>query len=260
MAQTMIAFYCFNDNNVSSVKDFSVNERHSASTTALTIASYAYSVGKTCKFNGTTSNINFGNITAFNSLTAFTIVTKIRLTTTGVKQVISFRSSSHGLEVTSADKIKFTINNGADISLTDTRVLVTETWYTIIAMWDGVNMSIYIDALDTPFTGAMTGTMASNSNSLVLGYDTVDDWFAGYIEMISYYSRSLTDDEILTVLENPTGMKMEAIDGSLKTGDLILNNASGKEVVSWYEEFDERLFSDGEEHNFNDEELIIFKN
>src|SRR3990167_4367927 len=123
MAQTLIAFYCFNDGSESAVKDFSTNERHSSSVSGLTINQYDNSVGYTCKFNGTSSYANFGNITAFNSLAAFTIVTKINLTTLGVKQVISHMEFNHTLEITAADTVKFTLDTGAAVAITNTTIL-----------------------------------------------------------------------------------------------------------------------------------------
>lgn len=257
--QTLIAFYCFNDNSASSVKDFSVNERHSSSVTNLTISTSDLAVGKVGVFNGTSSTINFGNIAAFNSLAAFTIIAKIKLNLLGVKQVVSFRDASHYLEITSANKIKFMLDNGSAITLTHTQVLTTGIWYAVIGLWDGINMYVYIDAIDNVTSGAMTGTLSSNSNNLYIGNDGVDDWFNGSMEMISYYSKALTTSEIETIMESPSGIKFEAADAKLQTGDLILNNAGGKEVVVWYEEFDERSFSDTKQHYFNDTEPIIFK-
>ena len=78
--------------------------------------------------------------------------------------------------------------------------------------------------------------------------------------MISYYNRAITDAEIVTLLEQPAGLKYIAIDDKLGTGDLLLNNFGGKEVVTWYEKFDERNFSDAEEHLFKDEEQMMFHN
>lgn len=263
MAQKLISFYCFNEDSASSVKDFSTNERHSSSVTGLTIGVGA--VGKVGIFDGATTNINFGNITAFNGLEKFSICTKFKLSVLGVRHIISFRNDNNILEVTTANNVKFTLVTGgitgATYELTDTQILTTGIFYTVVAIYDGVNIRIEIDTIDvSPILLAATGETSANFNDLIVGSDFGMDFFNGAIEMLSFYSLAFSENEIITIFEQPSGIRFETQDGKLRTGDLILNNAGGSEVVTWYEEFDERLFSDGEIHNFNDNELIIFKN
>jgi len=262
MAQSLISFICFNDNSASTVKDFSTNKNHSSSVTDLVVESFDGATGKVGKFNASSTDVDFGTVNGLNALTKLSICVRFRLSDVGARGIISWRDANHILEVTAADKLKITIQAGASYILTDTRTLVAGVWYTAMITWNGTtgDLKIYVDGIDSPAstTGA-TGTTPTNSNSLILGNNT-GDYFNGRVEMISYYSKEFNEDEVLALAESPTGIKFVSLDGYLQTGDLILNSAGGQEVVTWYEEFDERLFSDLEEHNFNDTELIIFKN
>lgn len=263
MAQSLLAYYCFNDNSVSSVKDFSTNERHSSSVTGLTIGTDSLAIGKVGIFNGTSTNVNFGNVSSLNGLTNFSLVVKFKMAALNNVQIISIRASNHILEITAANKIQITITTGISNVLLGTNVLAKDIWYKTIITWNGAtgSLKIYLDELETVDSSENpTGTMPTNTNSLLIGYDGAGKYLNGKIEMISYYNKVLSDNEIMTVFESPSGIKTEVTDAKLKTGDLILNNAGGRETAIWYEEFDERLFNDRDDHLFNDKELIIFPN
>ena len=265
MAQNLLAYYCFNDNSGFAIKDFSINERHGVGT-SMTITTDTGAVGKVGEFNGTSSKVVITDFSEFDALTSCTIVAKFKVISfdpdgdaaTNI-EVITFRDSNFHVLITTDGKLQFVILTPTDsFELNDTNILNINTWYTVIATWDGANMKLYLNSLDNPSTLPATGTLTSNANDLVIGADISANWFNGQIEMISYYNRAITDAEIVTILEQPSGLKYIAIDDKLGTGDLLLNNFGGKEVVTWYEEFDERNFSDAEEHLFSDEEQMMF--
>ena len=265
MAQNILAYYCFNDNSAATAKDFSVNERHGVGT-AMTITTDPGAVGKVGQFNGLSSKITVIDFSEFDALTSFTVVAKFKVisfdpdgdASTNI-EVITFRDSNFHLLIKTDGKLQFVIQTTVtSYELNDTNILSINTWYTVIAKWDGVNMKLYLNSLDNPATLSATGTLTSNANDLLIGNDIGTNWFNGQIEMICYYNRAITDTEIVTILEQPTGLKYIATDNKLQTGDLLLNNFGGKEIVTWYEEFDERNFSDAEEHLFKDEEQMMF--
>jgi len=264
MAQSLIAFYCFNDNDTSLVHDFSVNERHSSSETALTITADTGAVGKVGVFNGTTSEVDFGNITAFNSLAAFSIVVKFKIDTLpAATGYIVRRDESFNMYVNNSGDIGITIHDTAGIfsTLIHAAGLVAGVWYTIVATWDTENIKYYRDTDTVRDTeGAAFATMHNPSSSLYIGSGGGSSYFQGKIEMISFYSKCITSDEINAVMEYPSGIKYESGDGMIQTGDLIYNNSGAKEVCTWSEEFDERNFNDDEQHLFNDGEVMIFPN
>ena len=264
MASSLIGFYCFNDNDAALVHDFSGNERNSTAETGFAISTHSGAKGYVGVFNGTTTVLNFGNITAFNSVTGFSIVTRFKTDAIGARQVISNRQNHHILEITAAGLAKITLYySGAPAFIIQTSdTLVADTWYTVAVSWDGSDIYIYLDDADNVDDDTASGTaLDSVANSLYIGATQVPgDYFDGMIEMISYYSKALTTDEVNAVMESVNGIKYLAGDGMIQTGDLIYTNSGGSEVCIWSEEFDEMLFSDSEEQLFNDGELQIFKN
>ena len=261
MAQNLLAYYCFNDNSATTIKDFSVNEKHLTGTD-MSISTDTGAIGKVGIFNGISSKCVFTDFSVLDGLVEFTIVSKIKLTDTPPgpgNRIISHRTDNHDLFVDNNNKVNFGFVTGVGYNFTDSRILNNNQWYIIIVVWDGATLKIYIDSIDSPFSSGATGTMLSTSEDLIIGSD-LTDFFDGKIEMISYYNRAFTDSEIVTLLEQPAGIKYISADDKLQTGDLLLNNFGGKEVVVWYEEFDERLFEDGEEHLFEDDEQMMFEN
>lgn len=267
MAQTLIAYYCFNDNDATLVHDFSGNQRDSTVETGFSISTASGAVGKVGVFNGTTTVLNFGNITAFDALMAFSFVTKFKTDAIGARQVILMRQGCFILEITAAGKVKLSLysESAALYELTSAESIVASTWYTVACTWSiatGNYMRIYINELASPDEDIFDPVeMETNTNPLYIGAtNTPGDYFDGMIEMVSFYEKELDDDEINTIMECPTGLRFEAGDGMIQTGDIIYNDSGGKEVCVWSEEFHERAFHDGEQRAFSDGGGMIFPN
>ena len=267
MASSLITYYCFNDNDTTLVHDFSGNERHSTTETGLTITTQTGAIGKVGYFNGSNTEIFFSGITGFNALTAFSCVVKIKINSfTGGgagNNYIAYRSGSFYIAITDTGGVEFNIyDSGAVLyQLTHAAGIVTGEWYTLVFTWDGENQKFYNGSSTADDSeGAAFLETDTVANDLILGSLSGGNTLDAYIEMISFYSKALTADEINAVMETPSGIRYEAGDGMIQTGDLIYNNNGSKEVCTWSEEFDEMEFKDNEQQLFADGELQIFKN
>lgn len=257
MAQTLLAYYCFNDNDTATVRDFSLHGRNSAGS-SLSISTDAEAIGKVGVFDGINTNLQVTDFSETDGLSVFSIVAKIKLSAIGVSHYISYRISHHLLEITTANKVKITLTGSPNGTLTDTTTLSANTWYTIIMTYDGANIYLYVNNINAVSSQAYTQSLNSNSNDLYIGYNGVDAGLNGKMEMISYYNKAFLAEEIETVMEYASGLKYEIADAKIQTGDLILTSSGIKEICVWSEEFDERLFNDGEDHQFNDGTASMF--
>lgn len=256
MASSIISYWCFNDNTATLVHDFSGNQRHSIVETGFSISTAVGAVGKVGVFDGSTTRLDFDNITAFSALTAFAVICKFKLDAVGARQVISMRSGNHILEVTAAGKVKLSLYDASATLYTCTHAdtLVVATWYTVVAMWDGSDITIYVNEADNETTAeASFGELDTVSNNLYVGAtNTPGDYLDGFMEMLSYYSKALDYDEVEAIMESPSGLVFEAGDGKIQTGDIIYNESGSKEVCIWYQENEERSFPDDEDHLWAD--------
>ena len=261
MAITLIGYYCFNDNDTATVRDFSVQGRNSSTVTDLTISTDPGAVGKVGVFNGTSAYVNLGDVAAFDSLTAFSIVCKFKTDAIGNRQCLSSRVDHHIFEIMASGVLKITLYGAFTQSVQlNSNVLVANRWYTVVMTWNGTTGYIYLDNVDTFHYDALSDTLNNNANSIYIGWATPDIYFDGMVEMISYYNRAFDAQEIESVLESASGLKYEIADAKIQTGDLMLTNSGGREICIWSEEYHERLFSDSEDHQWPDGTAAIWPN
>jgi len=210
--------YTFNENNTTSVKDYSTNGRVSEGTTGLTIA--AGDIGKAGIFNGTTTNINLGNNIDLGGTDSLAIFTKLTIESSQEHRILS-KSGQFGLSINSSDKVVFFVRlaSGTKI-LTSTTSIVASTYTTIAGVYDGITMYIYIDGAED-VTQAETGNLTSSSSAEYIGTDTVD-YLDGKIEYIELRSDNLTADNITALHERPGGLLLNLADSSkYSLGDLL---------------------------------------
>lgn len=264
MAQGLLAHWNFNNNSATDIQDFSTNQNHGTSST-LSISTDPLAVGKVGVFSS--ADFTVTDFSDIDALTAFSILFKFKTTSLASDQVIIDRAGSVTLKLLSTGYISITLTDDtttdATLAFTGITTLTTNQWYTVVITWSGTSAIIYVDDLDETETKAwgLNPTLDSNANDLYVG--SLNDStlpFVGSMECIAFYNRVFTAAEIQTVMENPSGIKHYASDSRLQTGDLVMNDTGGQEVVTWYEQFDERAFSDGEYHLFNDEEQLLIPN
>ena len=228
------AIYTFNENDATKCYDYSTNGLHVSTITGFSVV--ASDIGIAGVFNGTTTDLNFGNILDLGGTGSVSIFAKVKVTA-GVAHVICDKSAHFNLSITALNKITFTVDSGAaPLTLTSTTSIVNDTWTTIGAVYDGANMYIYMDGTQD-VTTAKTGNMNASVNIFHIGTDTTT-YMNGHIEMISIYSQGLSSDNIQAIHDRPGGFKIGMNDStSFSNGDLIEvgivgTSASGQGVIT----------------------------
>ena len=210
--------YTFNENDTASIVDYSTNAKVSEGTTGLTIG--AGDIGLAAIFNGTTTNINFGNAVDLGGTDSISIFTKGTREATQEHRIIS-KSGQFGLSINASDKVVFFVRlaSGTKV-LTSTTSIALSTYTTIGAVYNGATMYIYIDGVED-VTQAETGNIVASSSDVLLGTDTAD-YLDGKIEYIELRSDNLTADNLTALHERPGGLLLDLADTSkYSLGDLL---------------------------------------
>lgn len=155
-------------------------------------------------------NINAGGTVAHNALlnvtNQITIATWIKPATfSGVKRIVDkFNGSAAGnfiLDLNSA-ALRFFVGSGS-LQYTVTGIPVN-TWFHVAATYDGTVTTLYVNGIIRNSTSAVMGGLTPNTSPLKVGLDQFGSSpFAGAIDDIKIYGRSLTAAEVLDLYQEP---------------------------------------------------------
>ncbi|MBL4654154.1 MAG: hypothetical protein JKY53_15020 [Flavobacteriales bacterium] len=215
------AYYTFNENDLSDVRDYSTLTKDSTSVTGY--VNVAGDIGRAADLSGTT--LNFGNILDFGGTNSMSIFSKFQRTA-AQEHILAFKSGAFELRINAANKVVFKLFIGDAITLTSTGTVSTELYNTIGVVYDGAKMLIYIErSLDT--SAVQTGNITASSNDFLIG-DNGTDTARGKLEMLAVYSQGLTSANIKASHDQPGGLKMDVQDSTVfSVGDLILISPKG---------------------------------
>lgn len=201
----LIAYYPLNGN----AKDLSGMENNGVIIGGVSSTSDRHGDdGKAMLFNGTDGYIEVPNseslesptdalsitgwvwIEGFNSLEAVGIVNKTKTSEYG-----QYGLSYHAWD--SQKRITFYLNHGS-VGSWDEFTFNLQQWYFIVAVYNGTNISIYVDGVhigETPHTGSII----SDSNPITMGLDSpgAKEYLHGKLDDIRIYKTALTASEII---------------------------------------------------------------
>jgi len=224
----LIASFNFSTGSIIQMEDFSANGIVSESLTGITIGSGV--VGNTGKFDGSTSTIKFGNIFDFGGgLANLSCLIQLKKSTSK-DQILITQDQTFSVTLNLDDTITFSIFIADNKTLTSTGTIANGVTSTIQCIYDGVNMSIYIDGVfdsDKPQVGNIT----SSGSDFAIGHENTPSdslFFDGEIEAIDIRSDALIIDigldidEIEAWHDNPLGTEYE-FEGNhnLELGDIL---------------------------------------
>jgi hypothetical protein len=114
-------------------------------------------------------------------------------------------------------------------------------WYNIICVYNGSNISIYINGNQQGTPTAITGTVLANTNNCLIG-ERGTEHFSGIIDEVSYFDKALTPTEITSISAAPTDLTdlspvawyRMGDNGSWKSPQWLLPNNENKDKVSNY--------------------------
>lgn len=104
-------------------------------------------------------------------------------------------------------------NVGAGTQVGANNTFTAETWYMLTNRWDGATHTLCINGNTTPLltqASAIVGTSTNNSGTDGFKLFTAQDnttYFAGLIDIVSVYSRSITDAEMIEHYNSGAGIQ-----------------------------------------------------
>jgi hypothetical protein len=99
--------------------------------------------------------------------------------------------------------IRVNPTSGSSQSIGATPALVTNTWTHLATTYDGTSLKLYVNGT-LRATKAQTGSMYVSSSPLKFGGNAAwGEFFAGQLDEIRIYNRSLTQSEIQTDMNQP---------------------------------------------------------
>lgn len=239
---SFIGFWCFGNNDAASIKDFSTKEHHSTAATDITVVA-GETVGYAGQFNGTTSLVNMGDVGEADAVGGLTLFGRINPEDFAAARPIIAKVANYSLSLDTSGAVVFTIYFGSGTkTLTSTSVLTANAYASVVAVYDGAEMAIYIDGVKDVTTLAATGNTPATADNLYLGYDGTN-YFYGEIECAGGYIRGINTDEIsfLSVYTNGTPRLTLGDDpsvGDLLCKDVVDNIFGPAEVVTWVDTTD----------------------
>lgn len=231
----------FNKNDATAVKDFSGNKRHADTVTGLTIGSGE--VGKAGDFDGSTTEVDFGNILDLGgSVDALTVFAHIKYDTNTATKYICHKNNHFRLSLVSGagnPNVKFEVYiGGAWKSITGATGLAASTWYSATGVYDGTNLKVYLDDSEDG-TVAQTGNIDASTSDFFIGSSGAADFIDCQIETLAAWSDSISADSVGALTDIPNGSKITFnMQHNLEAGDLVVDNVKDvgkKAIVIWKE-------------------------
>jgi hypothetical protein len=186
------------------------------------------------------------NSTKFSGASEFSISMWANFTSlSGNNPIVSnwFSGVTNYIVRYSSTKLQFYISTtGGVAKVTEYTFTPTlSTWYNIICVYNGSNISIYINGTQQGTPTAITGTVLANTNNCLIG-ERGTEHFSGIVDEVSYFNRALTPTEITSISSAPTDLTdLSPIawfrmgdNGSYKSPQWLLPNNENKDKVSNY--------------------------
>jgi len=168
--------------------------------------------GQAYDFNGTDAAVEIADSTSISNLSQLAISVWVNLDSGGAFQGIVSKgpdvsntgSTEFKLLVGSNDNVRFAISGGSnETEIVSDSSLVTGDWYHIVAIWDGLNMEIYINGVLNA-TGTRDSMQDTTSN-LLIGANpdgnsgaasSAANFIDAQIDEVRFYSESLDSHQV----------------------------------------------------------------
>jgi hypothetical protein len=187
--------------------------------------SYAYA-SYSSSYNLSQYSIDFwANIRQTHRNTDGTIVS--RMSADGAKANYDIKIIGNGAN---QNKIQFWQYNDLTSSwdaITSTTALSNDTWYHVVATYDGAKMRLYINGI-LESSGDSTATH-SGTEKLQIGYDQSSDekLFRGQLDNLKIYNKALSDSEVLARYNWEQPVISSISPSSVQVGDTITISGTG---------------------------------
>ena len=198
----LLSHYQFNNGSGTDISGNNLNLTmfgNNSTTNKVGVVNKAVSLSGGSSAGGSVPNSSVMNMTNQITISAWFNSANIALTQRVVDKIAGTITNNFMLDMYQS-KLRFFVATGAAQSTT---TLQSNTWYHVVATYDGSNARIYLNSvLDK--SNAVAGTMTVNAYPLCIGRDqSGSNNFAGKIDDIKIYSRVLNTTEITDLYQTP---------------------------------------------------------
>ncbi len=149
-----------------------------------------------------TSANNLLNVTNQYSISVWFNSSSIATTQRLIDKTLNSITSNYLLDIYQS-KLRFFVGNAANSSVQPTNVLSSNTWYNVIATYDGTNANVYLNGTLIGTTSA-TGNVTNNAYPFTIGAaQDLSLKFNGKIDEVRFYTRTLSATEANELYELP---------------------------------------------------------
>jgi hypothetical protein len=199
----LVAAYAFNEGSGTVVHDVSGNGNNGSISGATWTTSGKY--GDALSFNGTNARVNINNAASLQLTSGMTLEAWVYPTTVSSawRDVIYKGNDNYYLEGTSNNSGRPAMGGTFGGNLYGTSPLTANTWAHLAATYDGATMRLYVNGVQVA-SRAHTGAIATSTNPLQIGGDSIyGQYFAGRIDEVRIYSRTLNGAQIQSDMNTP---------------------------------------------------------
>lgn len=210
------------------------------------INSPTYSQGKigpsALTFNGSTQHVTipYNSNISFSGTLPFTVSAWVKITncTSATQQIIGQYGSGnnvYGLFVNASGDNFQLLREVSPFNIFSTASCVNNTWTMVTGTYDGTNMNIYVNGVQSG-TPVAIGSISSQTTNIMIGDDTTNDFpLGGTVDDARIYNVALTPTQV-SQLYQYTGYTYNRVSigqNIVQIADNVLSS-----IVSWYK-FDE---------------------
>lgn len=205
----LIAAYSFDEGSGTTVTDLSGNGHHGTISSATWTSAGKY--GRALAFNGTNALVNVPDAPALRLTTGMTLAAWVNPSTvlSSWRTVIYKGNDNYFLNAFSPSSARPAgggIFSGTITEAYGTSALTANSWTHLALTYDGASLRLYVNGIQVRSV-ARSGNIATSSNPLQIGGDSrfYGQWFAGLIDEVRIYNRSLSAAEIQEDMSTPLG-------------------------------------------------------
>ena len=174
------------------------------------------------EFDGVGSYFDAGNITALNSLSAFSTSTWINCNSVSGSPVVlaGGNSSTNRFYIQLVNSTTLRYVSGSDIKDVTISNIIDGNFHHIATVQDGTSLDVYLDNFKTSFT--VTGVSSNIGDSFTIGayFTRASNFWNGYLDEIGLFNIALSETQVQSIYNATT---------TGKTADL-----SSLSPVAWY--------------------------
>jgi hypothetical protein len=203
--------YNFNENNTSTINDYSENG-NSGTGANLTIASSSR-VGNDASFTTTTGQIDLGNITDLNGANDMSLHLGLKFTGTSGSKSILFKDSQitivtgFNLDGSSSFTVSLFVNTG--VASVTSSTLTNNVFYDVDIVYDNDVLTLYVDGVVDDTDNTESGVIDSNANSMYIGDNSTSNSALFSVNEFKLYDEAITTTIIDAVIAEQNGLNVD---------------------------------------------------